>query len=61
MAAAKAGESRMKSYKTKGLDMEELRRRKEEEGVELRKAKRDSQVIDNGSKQIDLCIIIIYL
>lgn len=36
--------SRLKSYKNKGLDAEELRRRREEEGVQLRKAKREEHV-----------------
>lgn len=36
--------SRLKSYKNKGLDAEELRRRREEEGVQIRKAKREEQV-----------------
>ena len=42
--AAKAGENRFRNYKTKGLDVEEVRRRKEEEGVELRKSRREEQV-----------------
>ena len=37
--------SRLKSYKNKGLDSVELRRQWEEEGVQLRKQKRDEQVI----------------
>ena len=41
---AAAGESRFKSYKTKGLDVEEVKRRKEEEGLQLRKSKREEQV-----------------
>ena len=41
---AAAGESRFKSYKTKGLDVEEVRRRKEEEGLQLRKSRREEQV-----------------
>ncbi|CAB3977305.1 importin subunit alpha-7 [Paramuricea clavata] len=36
--------TRLKSYKNKGLDAEELRRRREEEGVQLRKAKREEHV-----------------
>ena len=36
--------TRLKSYKTRGLDVEEVRRRKEEEGVQLRKSKREEQV-----------------
>ena len=38
------GENRLKSYKHKGQDLEEGRRRREEEGVQLRKAKREEQV-----------------
>ena len=34
----------MRSYKTRGLDLEEVRRRKEEEGLQLRKSKREEQV-----------------
>ena len=37
-------ESRLKDYKNKGLDAEELRRRREEEGVQIRKSKRDDEV-----------------
>ena len=44
MAARAAGESRLRSYKTKGLDVEEVRRRREEEGVLLRKSRREEQV-----------------
>lgn len=36
--------SRMKSYKNRALDTSEMRRRREEEGVQLRKAKREEQV-----------------
>ena len=43
-AAGSAGESRMRSYKTRGLDLEEVRRRKEEKGLQLRKSKREEQV-----------------
>lgn len=39
-----SGENRLKSYKTKGLTLEESRRKREEEGVQLRKSKRDEQV-----------------
>lgn len=41
-----SGENRLKSYKTKGLTLEESRRKREEEGVQLRKSKRDEQVRD---------------
>lgn len=42
--ASSSGETRLKSYKNKGQDLEEGRRRREEEGVQLRKAKREEQV-----------------
>ena len=38
---ASKGENRLKSYKTKGLDVEEIRRRKEEEGVQMRRSRRE--------------------
>lgn len=41
---ASKGENRLKSYKTKGLDVEEVRRRREEEGVQLRRSRREEQV-----------------
>lgn len=44
MASKGASENRLKSYKTKGLDMEEVRRRREEEGIQLRRSKREEQV-----------------
>ena len=36
--------SRLNQYKSKALDNSELRRRREEEGVQIRKAKREEQV-----------------
>lgn len=39
---------RLKSYKNKALDSSEMRRRREEEGVQIRKAKREEQVSMNG-------------
>ena len=39
-----ASKERMRCYKNKAKDREELRRRREEEGVQLRKQKRDEQV-----------------
>ena len=37
--------TRLKAYKNKGMDAQELRRRREEEGIQLRKDKRAQQVI----------------
>lgn len=39
---------RMKSYKNKALNPQEMRRRREEEGIQLRKQKREEQVSDLG-------------
>jgi len=36
--------SRLNQYKNKALDTSELRRRREEAGVQIRKAKREEQV-----------------
>lgn len=49
MATSGGGEHRLKAYKLKGLDVEEVRRRKEEEGVQLRKSRREEQVRNRGS------------
>lgn len=42
---AKENNYRMKSYKNKALNPEEMRRRREEEGIQLRKQKREQQVM----------------
>lgn len=39
---------RMNRYKNKALNPEEMRRRREEEGIQLRKQKREQQVPKNG-------------
>jgi len=39
-----ASKERMRNYKNKSKDQEELRRKREEEGIQLRKQKRDEQV-----------------
>lgn len=39
--------TRMKAYKNRALDTSEMRRRREEEGVQLRKSKREEQVCDH--------------
>jgi len=36
--------ARLKSYKNKSLNTDEMRRRREEEGLQLRKQKKDEQV-----------------
>ena len=46
----KMAENRLKSYKTKGLDVSEVRRRREEEGVQLRRSRREEQVRAAGSE-----------
>ena len=35
---------RLKAYKNKGMDSQEMRRRREEEGIQLRKQKREQQL-----------------
>ena len=39
-----SGNTRLKAYKNKGMDQTEMRRRREEEGIQLRKQKREEQV-----------------
>lgn len=46
--ASSPANHRLKSYKNKALDSQELRRRREEEGIQLRKQKRDEQVLDKS-------------
>ena len=41
---AGAGSTRLKAYKFKGMDQAELRRRRDDEAVQLRKQRRDEQV-----------------
>ncbi|XP_041353944.1 importin subunit alpha-6-like [Gigantopelta aegis] len=43
---------RLKSYKNKALDSQELRRRREEEGIQLRKQKRDEQLFKRRNVSI---------
>ncbi|KAL5010920.1 hypothetical protein ScPMuIL_013225 [Solemya velum] len=42
--ASSPANHRLKAYKNKALDSQELRRRREEEGIQLRKQKRDEQI-----------------
>ena len=44
MASPGKDNDRMKSYKNKALNPQEMRRRREEEGIQLRKQKREEQV-----------------
>lgn len=43
--SGQAANTRLKSYKNKGMDQSEMRRRREEEGIQLRKQKREEQVM----------------
>ncbi len=43
-AGSGSGDNRLKSYKTKGFTLEESRKKREEDGIQLRKSKRDEQV-----------------
>ena len=40
------GSCRIRSYKNKGLDLEEGRRRRHAENIQLRKSRRDEQVAE---------------
>lgn len=44
MASPGKDNFRMKSYKNNALNPQEMRRRREEEGIQLRKQKREEQV-----------------
>uniref|UniRef100_A0A3Q1DH40 Importin subunit alpha n=1 Tax=Amphiprion ocellaris TaxID=80972 RepID=A0A3Q1DH40_AMPOC len=48
MASPGKDKYRMKSYKNKALNPQEMRRRREEEGIQLRKQKREEQVKTDG-------------
>uniref|UniRef100_A0A8D2MYM2 IBB domain-containing protein n=1 Tax=Zonotrichia albicollis TaxID=44394 RepID=A0A8D2MYM2_ZONAL len=43
---------RMKSYKNKALNPEEMRRRREEEGIQLRKQKREQQLLNSDFEDV---------
>ena len=60
-AAGSSSSSHRHKYKNTGLDAQELRRRREEEGVQLRKIKREQQLFkrrnvfnDDSSIQVQL-------
>lgn len=61
MASPAKDNYRMKSYKNKALNPEEMRRRREEEGIQLRKQKREQQVtviltsLCTALTQLELC------
>lgn len=42
----------MKSYKNKALNPEEMRRRREEEGIQLRKQKREQQLFKRRNVEL---------
>ncbi|KAL7980613.1 hypothetical protein Chor_001767 [Crotalus horridus] len=49
---AKENNYRMKSYKNKALNPEEMRRRREEEGIQLRKQKREQQLFKRRNVEL---------
>lgn len=57
--ASGGGENRLKSYKTKGFSLDESRRKREEEGIVLRKCKRDEQVLKGPSQMFMLIFLLI--
>ncbi|MEE6484145.1 hypothetical protein FKM82_013767 [Ascaphus truei] len=52
MASPGKDNSRMKSYKNKALNPEEMRRRREEEGIQLRKQKREQQLFKRRNVEL---------
>lgn len=47
--------ARLRSYKNKSLNTDEMRRRREEEGLQLRKQKKDEQVRRREAFSEPLC------
>uniref|UniRef100_A0A8B9N202 IBB domain-containing protein n=1 Tax=Accipiter nisus TaxID=211598 RepID=A0A8B9N202_9AVES len=52
MASPAKDNYRMKSYKNKALNPEEMRRRREEEGIQLRKQKREQQLFKRRNVEL---------
>lgn len=49
---------RLKSYKNKSLNPDEMRRRREEEGLQLRKQKREEQVLYYSCHKCNSCLVL---
>lgn len=54
---ASRANARIKSYKNKALDSQEMRRRREEEGIQLRKTKREEQVSDVQNSKLTASMV----
>lgn len=59
--AASGGAAHKSKYKNAGLDAQEMRRRREEEGIQLRKQKREQQLFKRRNVHTDDLIQVILI